>query len=483
MADLEQKRILAAAMRRKDVLERSRRFDGVTPDSAPTAAQQEVLNDLGKVAARYVRAGNQGGKTQTACRECAWVFEENHPTWTRPAEWGDEPLLLLVLCNTLKQFEDVIWRKLREMIDPGCYKIKRSSAGFEKIINTRNGNEILVLSYHNTGDAAIKIQGFVGHWAWIDEMPYSYTIFEETLRRVASRNGSFIATFTPKVRNDSIRRMVDAAQAPSSKVYKFRMFDNPLYASPEKQAEELQKLAGLPENVRKTILDGDWTAGESAVYYFNYDEMAKVPQNYNRSWRHVLAVDPATESKLGLALIAEDPKDGLWYVVRTEYVEGIYVPELIVKAVEDIASTYNIVQRICDTNATWYIRQASHMGFQYSGVYNKKERKDELIKGLQSVLGRKGFVCPWCSDFIEEVTSCSWSETVEGKIVKGQRYHLLDAVQYGIDRLPKFVPNLTSSNWADRLIQEDDKRIKAELTKKGVISHGGRITRGRRLRA
>lgn len=471
------KQLLVAAIKRVEALERVERFDGAVPESKPTPAQQEVLDALGVVPIRYVRAANQGGKTQTGARECAWVFEENHPRWKRPAAWGNEPLLMVIACMTLKQFEEVIWRKLKMLLDPGCYHVKRSTAGIEKITNLRNGNEILVLSYHNTGDAQDKLQGFVGHWAWVDEMPYSASIFEEIIRRVASRSGSFLATFTPKVRNDSIRRMVDSAMEPYARVYRFRMFDNPLYASPEKQAEELGKMAGLPDHVKKTVLEGEWTSGDSAVYYFNYDEMAKHPTGYSHSWEHVVAVDPANNSDTGVVVFARDPETGKWYIIKATTFGGVFFPDKIVLEVEKIVLGLNVVKRVYDPAACWFFYAASALGIRYEGIYNKKERKNDLIKNLQTFLAGN-YVSPLCSEFIDELTGCSWSETAADKIVGAQKLHLLDAAQYGVDRLPAFKPALKAADWMTRLIAADDKRIRQEQ-KAASISHGGRIGRRR----
>lgn len=479
MGTLTDKQVLAAAIRRKEAMERAERFDGTVPDSRPTKTQQQVLDDLGTVPVRIVRAGNQGGKSQTGARECAWVFEENHPRWKRPEAWGDEPLLMIVGCMTLKQFEDVIWRKLKPLLDPTGYRIKRSSSGIEKIVNTRNGNEILVLSYHNTGDAQDKLQGFVAHWAWVDEMPYSAKIFEEIMRRVASRSGSFLATFTPKVRNDSIRRMVEALEEPTGKVYRFRMFDNPIYSDAAKQVEELAKLAGLPENVRNSILNGDWTAGDSAVYYYDHDTMTRAPQNYHCSWRHVLAVDPANNSETGVVLFAEDPADGKWYVVKAEKLAGLFVPQRIVEEIEKLVQGYNIILRVYDPSAAWFYHTANSMGISYEGVYRKTERKQDLIKGLQTFISTRGYVAPWCQNFVEELTSCSWSETAEDKIVKSQRFHLMDAAQYGVDRLPPYKPTSRADTWMSKLLADDDARIAKEQKQAAAVMHGGRIRRHR----
>lgn len=464
MSESINKQLLAAAIRRKQTLERHMALDGVNSASRPTPAQQELLDDLGVVPVRYVRAANQSGKTQTIVRECSWVFQENHPRWKRPAAWGSEKLQMLIVCQTLKQFEDIIWKKLEPLLDPGVYRIKRGSQGIEKITNLVNGNEIVVLSFHNTGDVFVKLQGFVAHWAWIDEMPHDAKVIEEIIMRINSRSGSFVATFTPKVRNDAIRAMVDAAALPHSKLYSFKMFDNPVYHSAEKQAEILAKLKGLSQESINTILNGDWTAGMGGVYEFIPSTMVSNPNDYGYTsgWRHVVAVDPATQSKLGMVVAAEDPKTGMWYVIQANYITGVYVPEKIVLAVENSISHLNIVRRTSDPHETWFINQAGHMHYNYLGIYNKKERKLELIKNLQTALGTRIKIAPWCGDLINELNSCSWRDDDSGKIANASSYHLLDSIQYLIDNLPKYEPTFTVSTWADRLIAQDAERQKAE---------------------
>lgn len=511
---IEAKRKLAAAIRRKVAIALNERFDGAVADSKPTPQQEQILRDMLSVPVRYVRAGNQSGKSQTGARECAWIFQETHPFWKRPTaercprcggttvvpafesgqrlpnkyecehghrwmDWGNERLQLLIAVNTQKQFEQVLWPKLEALLDPSTYTIKRNSTGIETITHN-NGNTIVVMTYHNTGDAQEKLQGFVAHWAWVDEMPHSAGIFEEIIRRVASRDGYFIATFSPKVRNVGIRRMVDAAQAPYAKVYRLRMFDNPVYADPEKQKQELAKMQGLPASVIATILDGEWTAGEQSVYQFEYETMVRSPgERYSSGWRHMEVVDPAASGKAGYMLLAEDPTSGHWYIVKAEYILG-NVPELIVQEIWDKSAGYNVTHRVSDPHEAWFIKQAGHMGIYYKGVYKKTERKTELIKNFQGALGNWLFVAPWCGDLIEEISTCQWSETAANKIIGSQRFHLLDCAQYGTDNRPEFVPVSTTNNWMQRLLEADDKRVKQEALKAMVIQHGGRI--GRRTR-
>ena len=449
--NIESMRLTAAAIKRKKTLSRREAFDGDHPESRPTAGQQAVLDDLGSMPIRIVRSGNQSGKSQLAMRECAWVFEENHPKWKRPTAWGTEPLLMLIAVNTAKQFEDVLWRKLSVLIDVTNCDIRRDSTGIKSITNNTNGNRIIILYYHNTGDALEKLQGFVGHWALVDEMPFSVGVLEEMVRRVATKSGFLMATFTPKVRNDAIRRWVDALALPAGKVYRLKMFDNPIYASPEKQTQELAKLSGLPEAMRRAILEGEWTAADTAVYFFSADTMCKrIPSEYLPSWRHLLSVDPANESKLGRVVAVEDPRNGHWYITRADYIDGIFIPTEIIKAVEFDVVGLNLVKRVSDPEAAWYRRQASHMGFNYIGVWNKKSRKQDLIKNFQSALGNWLFIDPDCADLIDEISDCSWSETAEGRIINASKYHLLDACQYLVDIKPPFTTVVQQGDWAEQ---------------------------------
>lgn len=487
MENLASKQELVAALRKKEAIDRRVRFDGEVPDSRPSERQEEILRKWGSDwVYLWLVAANQTGKTAIGARLYSWMFEENHPHWKRPADWGDTPLQLLVFARTLKIFEDVIWRKISANIDPACYRLVRNSSGIEKIVHTGNGNEIIVFSHHNTGDAQEKAQGFVAHAAWIDEMPHSARFVEEVLRRLSSKQGYYLATFTPKVRNDEIRRTVDAIeQRPNgiSHVARLHMFrDNPLYRdSPTRQAAVLESLAGMPESVKRTVLYGDWGSPEGSVWSVDYDRMVKPrPAKYSPSWRHVEVVDPATQSKLGYLLFAENPDTNYWHIVKAEYVEGVFVPSMIVEACHRKSRDYNVVKRISDPSATWFMNEARAVGLTYCGVYNKNNRKMDLLAKAQERVGKDVFIDPSAADGImDELTSMEWSETTEGKIVNSHKYHIYDCLVYGIDGLPrpeierKAAP-FTFDTYHQYLRDYDDK-VKTSEHRKAQISRAGRI--------
>lgn len=478
---LQEQRRLASAMSRLSKMDILDCFDPVNPKSRPTPAQMEVLLDIGRVQHRYVTAGNQSGKSQLAAREVAWVFSNSHPFWQRPEEWGTEPLLLLIVSRVGAQGEDVLWRKISAFLDPADYTMKRMGNQLEKVIH-KNGNTLLFKSHHNEADAREKLQAYVAHYVWLDELPGSFRIVEELHRRVQAKRGIFIATFTPKDVNIEIQRIVDSSRPPTAKKYQFHMFDNPIYTEADKK-QILESLETYSETYRNTILKGDWATGEDQVYHFDYETMVEAPRNYHHGWRHYEVVDPALSSKLGLTVWAEDPTTSIWYCVRDDYIRGILVPTDLVDKVAELTAPYNIIRRKSDPHEVWYIQTAASKGRIYDGVYKKNERKGALIKNLQEKLGSRIRIAPWCTNFLTEVQDCRWSDRTDGKIVNGSKFHILDTAQYFADDIPP--PDTSASNlpFHDWLYRENEKRkvardkLVAKAATRARIQRGGRGSR------
>lgn len=457
------KRLLAAALSRHGQLSRQECFDPVHTDSRPTPAQQEVLADFGKVKTQWIVAANQSGKSQICSRIIAWVITGTFPGWKRPLEWGDEPLLILVMGRTGKHLEEVLWPKIRSYLQPGTYKEVKVGNILQKVEFLETGDRIIFQSLENPNTAAERIQSYVAHLVWIDEMPPTVKVLAEAMVRRNSRNGYFLASFTPLVVNSEIRKMVDAAALPHAKKYIFRMFDNPVYSSPEKQAEILADMATLPESVRRTRLYGDWSQADSQVYTFDFETMVAMPPDYSPLWRHVEAVDPALSSALGLTIYAEDPITGLWYMVHAEKIRGISEPEALFRAVQKRTEGKNIVRRISDPHEVWYISTAARLGTSYIGVYKKNDRKGELITGLQTALGTRVRIAPLCTEFVEEIQECRWSDKTPGKIVNGSKYHLLDSAQYFVDNIPKAENKIIHNSVDEYLYKANEKRKTLEV--------------------
>jgi phage terminase large subunit-like protein len=424
----------------------------------------QVLRDINEIGHRYVTAGNQSGKSQLAARECAWVFEENHPFWNRPPQWGDEPLLLLVVGRTTKQLEEVLWRKISAFLNIDDVQIQRVGGVIQKVTHRKNKNTILFLSHHSEREAREKIQAFTASWVWVDELPGNVKLLEELHRRVQAKRGPFIATFTPKVPNPEIRQLVDNSKAPYAKKYAFSLLENPIYSDADKQ-KILASLETYPESYRRTILYGDWADAESQVYYFDAETMMEAPEGYHPGWRHVEASDPALQSKFGFTVWAENPATGIWYCIRADYISDILTPEAILTEVLHRTAGLNIVRRISDPHEAWYINTASARGISYVTPYNKNSRKGELIKNLQQALATTIRLAPWVTDLRREFETCQWSETAASKIVNASSYHLLDAAQYFVDCKPSSEVQAPIKEWHAELREANALRKKTEAVR------------------
>jgi hypothetical protein len=154
-------------------------------------------------------------------------------------------------------------------------------------------------------------------------------------------------------------------------------------------------------------------------------------------------------------------------------VEGCQAPDDLVVAVEAKFKGYNIVRRVSDPHEVWYIGAASKLGFTYMGVWNKAQRKNELIKAFQSSLTEgKIKIAPWCQNLIDELIECHWSETADGKIANSSKFHSIDSSEYFVDVRPKndFVqPNIS---FDQALRQADKQRQTKEAAKLTVIKNG-----------
>jgi hypothetical protein len=288
------------------------------------------------------------------------------------------------------------------------------------------------------------------------------SIYTELQLRVQARNGYMLASFTPLVEDLEIQRFVDSLRAPYGRKYTFAMLDNPVYQDPVRREKILAEYESLPESVRKTRLFGEWSSSDNAVYYYNTDTMLReLPATYSTGWRHVAAIDPALKSAAGLVVAAEDPATGKWYCIRAENISGIYVPEDLVTTVEAKLHGYNIVKRISDPHEVWFIQTANRMKRSYLGVYKKNDRKGELIKNLQAVLGTRLFITPGTSELGDDLVQCKWSDKTEGKIVNSSSWHRLDALQYLVDNLPKYDSNIQPvASWDEYIYLANETRKK-----------------------
>lgn len=414
---------------------------------------------------------HNSGKSTICAREVSWVVTETHPFWKRPKKWGTGPLTILVAGQDRKGMELELWEnKLLSYLDREEWREVRSGNALGHVEHKPTGNRIIFLSHSDGSDKARRhMQSYVAHYVWIDEMPLSVPIFEELQKRIVAREGYMMCSFTPKVRNETLRRHIDMlCETSQATLYRLSMLDNPLYADRKKAI--LEELESLPDSYRNTVLYGDWYTGESAVYEWNETMMVPLPDSYNESWRHVEAVDPALRSKMGYLLWAEDPSTGIWYLIQDAYIESLYSPNQIVDECYQRALGFNITRRVSDV-APWFLATAAERRLTYLQPWNKTQRKDELIKGLQAALSEGRIkITPGCRNFIDEISSCQWSENSD-RIINGQSYHCLDAAQYFVDLIPKREITKVGTQVEAQLLAEHRARLQKQSKQRARIKN------------
>jgi phage terminase large subunit-like protein len=461
--DMLNPQMVVKAAQRLKKLKQLECYDPNNLESRPTQDQEKVLRDIQEISHRFVTSGNQSGKSQLGARETAWILTETHPYWKRPEKIGSDTLQLLVLGRVQKQIEEVLWRKISGFLNMDDLHLQRAGGALQSVTYKPNGNKIIFLSHHSVSEAREKAQAYTADYVWIDELPGSVKLIEELHRRVMARDGRFLATFTPKVLNKEIRDLVDNSRAPVARKYQFAMLDNPIY-SEAKKLEILQTLETYPEAYRRTILYGDWYSGEAAVYHIP-DSLIATPIDYHPSWRHVESSDPALSSKFGLTAWAECPTTHIWYLIRADYLKDIPDPNEMFATVQARLANLNLVKRIADPEANWYVNIARTGGVNYVSP-NKVGRKGELIKNLQVAMTQGRIkVAPWCELFIKELETCQWSETSVDNIVNSHSFHLLDSAQYFVDMIPKPEKIIVRTSWQQDLRKANEDRKKAAAIK------------------
>lgn len=406
---------------------------------------------------------HNSGKTQCPARELGWILTDTHPTWVNP--WG--AMTVLIAAQDLTAAEAEIWRnKLSKFVNPSDWREIRQGQVLKRLVHKEKGHQVIFLSHGSSSEDDIKhLQMYTAHYVWIDEAPRAVRVVEELFQRVSTTHGFFVATMTLKARDPGTRRvreyLENLCDGHIGKIYRLSRLQNPKFKGFE--AEELKKVAHLPKDLQQAVLEGIPVGDDLLVYEFNPDVMVVNPPHYRVQWRHVLSVDPATESQLGMTVWAEDPKTGCWFCVIDDYIEGIRVPSRLVKEVERRVEGLNIVKRIYDPAEGWYAGQAREAGFHYVPVRDKSHRTDLMRANLQEALGLHLFLTPQATRLRHELETCQRSDTNDSKIANASKYHLLDTARYFWDGVPRGeVKRETGGSYESYLIDMDDARRRKE---------------------
>lgn len=432
----DQKKQVAVMLRRKKMLELRMCIDPAKPSSRPSPPQQAILEDTTSLHV-YVVAGNQSGKSQIGGRVTAWKFNDDHPYWKRDPEWGDEPLLIIVAGRIGDQVEELWQRKIKPYLPVGSYNTpSRIGTVLKSVTHSTSGNKIIFTSHEKASSAWEKIQSYVAHHVWIDEMPSDSRYLEEAHRRVDARQGQVMVTMTPKSKNEKIRNMIDNVDPRIGKKYMMGKLDNPIYWGREEL--EIAKLAFESEERRNCILYGHWMGGEESVFEFERDKHIRdLPPNYDRNWPHILGFDPAAKGMGGLVILGYNAEAKQWHVVVAEYIQG-KAPSVLVELIRTKASKYNIVRKVYDVHEGWFHDEAIVRGYKGWIAVDKHHRKKALITGLQQALWDGWLVSiDGLTEMTSEYRDAEWLDGDQAKIRNSTRFHILDAMQYTIDNLPK----------------------------------------------
>lgn len=474
---LDQKRKLLVALRRKEAIARRECFNPRDFDSRPTNLQQDILEAIDTYSERYVLGGNQSGKTALGARECAWVFNNEHPYWKGKP---DRPLLMMIVGKTHKIVKEEIWEgKIKHFLTEGTYKVNREGTALNSIVH-ENGNRILFFSHKSPEECREAVQAFVADWVWLDEMPSSYRLLTELHTRCQANSAPFLATFTPLLRNAEIRKHIDDGQEPLVKKYFLKTYDNPVYT--DAQISDMKKKHALMSDAeRATRTQGAWYSGDNAVYDFDPKKHIEKPEGYHPTWRHLESVDPAASGKAGYMLLAENPKTGVWYTIKEEYIAG-KAPSELLATVNKLSDDVNCTKRVADSHEAWFIKEAELQKIFYEIPYKKTERKKELIKNLQESI-HKGIVkvSPWCKKIIDEFLTCQWAENGD-RVVNSSSYHLLDCLQYAVDVLPPKEEKPAVKNVYQIMREQDRERRAKEAARQTSKGRIARIMPKRRSR-
>lgn len=406
---------------------------------------------------------HNSGKSAVGGRELAWLITDTHPYWNMPEDWKERPLQVLVIGKSRSILENELWlKKIKPFFAASDWREFRSGSSLQAVEHREKGHRIIFLTHSDGSQKAIdNLQAYDADIVWLDEMPSKLAVLEETQRRARRPGTIWFATFTPKSINIKIRKLVEAAKEPTSKRYRMSRLDVPGVDI----KTEMEKLSGLTEAQKRTILEGDWAVGDTHVFEFDAERMlVSLPSDYSREWRHVESVDPGS-NRGGLTIWAEHPRTKIWFCVKAEYIDGLRDPVAFYDYCQEVTSRYNIVRRICDPAATPHIGHAAARKCTppYSVPFAKNQgRKEELMKNTQKLLsnGKIKIVEGVCADLVDEFSNAQRNDA--GKIINSHAYHLVDSVNYFGDLIPKPVDEIQHMSRDEWILKQDDKRRAAE---------------------
>jgi len=460
--------------------------------------QEEVLSEFGVILSQWIVSSNRSGKSIYAAWLIAKLLKNDFTQVKRPDKWKDDGALMACLSQTRQQFDEDIGRYILAYYGPNYDEelhVRRDKYIYS-ITHRKTGNKLIAASFDNEQAARKRVQGLTLNFLLVNEMPKDANFVAELHMRLSTTGGSFLAAFTPLVVSPAIKNMVEASDGIHSKKYKWNIRMNPKFKDEETYQRLVRDMQHLSETDRNARLFGEWAQHDLSVYHFNKQQHAvKIPEEYNaKDWRHVVSVDPASASSIGLCVFAEVPGGEYWFLVEAyKFAANDIAPSDLVWEVERRIAQYNIVLRVSDSGGInkAFTAEATKAGIKYKVPYDKNGRRDEMIGKIRDKLGKDLFINEALQDFEDEIMSYRWTENDPTKIVQSKTFHIMDAFRYGVDCLPKpeyKPPELTTHerikliHWENVQKEYKKKEIEAKLGRTGTMRLMARIKRNQRRR-
>jgi hypothetical protein len=481
----QKKKLELLRLRRKLKIELNKCFDPYLVSSRPTPAQEEIMRSMVRV--HYVLGSNRSGKSQLACRIVAWWFNEKHPYLKRPEKWGDRPIKVMFMGQTQQLIDEEMWpSKIRPFlgVENVDYKVKKVGNAIKSVLNLKNGNTLVFLTHSDAEQARKRGQGFTAHIAVIDEMPPLSSILTELRLRVLESDGWLYCAFTPLVRNDKIRKIVDSSDGKRAKKTKLSILDNPVFTEDERNnlIEEFRAMSGSDAEFRARLY-GEWITAGEMVYYYDSERNFTILDNYDPLiWPHVGVVDPAHSGLAGLTVWARHPKANIWYCVKAKYING-QAPSDLVESAEEEFSPFNMVGRNCDCNPSGFYKEARKAGIHYIPISDKHYNKENMIEEYnQAMIDERIKFTEGAQTLINEMTTCARKEDDHTKIINKSKFHTADCAVYFVKFMPSYKAVAAEESRDQWIRRKHNERLAKEYNIKKQAVEKKKLRLQRKLR-
>lgn len=376
---------------------------------------------------RFIRSGNQGGKTFCTTHELAWILVGKHPyrelevpvnkiAWVVGPSKGD------VIAT--------IWELYLSKFIPAKYIVKIHRVGGSiDYIEFSTGWKLYIKSYEAGRES---MQMMPVDFVLVDEM-LPDNVLDELEARVATTRGKIVYSFTPLKVSFKVKKYFTDK---NNHVETFHMsrFDNPIIDKKE-----------LKEEIK------NWDKGKIAVRIFgewiNYEgrllpcfgeqniiEDFEVPEE----WRKICSIDPATSTDTGIVWVAENPLTGVWYVYRDLLVKELAPSDLMHTIIKETCGD-RIYSYFVDQQAAYLVAEAMKYQIALIGI-KKKNEKENMVNELNQVFKDKQIqIFKSCKDTIRQLTEyANQFEVIEFKPIK-EEDHIVDCLLYFNRGKPFFI--------------------------------------------